>query len=621
MAEYKRNGWVIFLRQYGPVAGNDAMFDEHVRNAARRNGVRAPKLDTGGTLEEIVANFSAAEPKSVVLTGTAGDGKTWLCREVWLRLGGDMKTWDSDALVRTLPLACGATLVVLKDLSEMHLEASKQVVKMSEAIFTHLPREVFLVAANDGQLRSAWEKAPRVAPTVDAAARIIEDLLVRSVFKTVHAGLWLYNLSRQSSAALMNRALDALLEHEGWSGCEGCQGKRDEGSRCPVWANQARARDPLFRERLTDLLTLCDESGLHLPLRQLLMLASNMLLGLPDEKNAARVKDDLLRCQEVEGVLKAQRAHRGAIYRNVFGENLPEARRDNVAVFEALRRFGIGEETSNRLDSLLVYGHDDPELQPQFASLLEADQEYGANADFERSLRVYLEGGEPEGVTPFTEVAVAQRQRLFFTMPRDRVAELGLWELTVFRYAGEFLNGVLRPLRERRRVEDSILRPLVRGLNRVFTGRLTEEQQTLWLASSGSHSQARVCRIFEFNLDVRGDGRGVSLRLHEERPALVVLLGRIENTAIEEALPLHLVRFEFLRRVAEGALPSNFSRECYEDILTFKSRLLAARQKLDAARAQFDGEERPRTELQLLSLDREGKLQKRPVELASEVQP
>ena len=45
---------------------------------------------------------------------------------------------------------------------------------------------------------------------------------------------------------------------------------------------------------------------------------------------------------------------------------------------------------------------------------------------------------------------------------------------------------------------------------------------------------------------------------------------------------LHLTRFEFLTRVAAGALPSSFSRECYEDVLAFKSRVMSAFYALNA---------------------------------------
>jgi hypothetical protein len=38
---------------------------------------------------------------------------------------------------------------------------------------------------------------------------------------------------------------------------------------------------------------------------------------------------------------------------------------------------------------------------------------------------------------------------------------------------------------------------------------------------------------------------------------------------------LWLVRYEFLSRVAQGALPSSFSKECNEDVLAFKSQVLS----------------------------------------------
>jgi hypothetical protein len=41
-------------------------------------------------------------------------------------------------------------------------------------------------------------------------------------------------------------------------------------------------------------------------------------------------------------------------------------------------------------------------------------------------------------------------------------------------------------------------------------------------------------------------------------------------------LPLTPIRFEFLGRLAEGALPSSFSLECHEDLLAFKAKLLSA---------------------------------------------
>jgi hypothetical protein len=63
------------------------------------------------------------------------------------------------------------------------------------------------------------------------------------------------------------------------------------------------------------------------------------------------------------------------------------------------------------------------------------------------------------------------------------------------------------------------------------------------------------------------------------------------------------VRYEFLSRVAKGALPGSFSRECYEDILAFKSQLLAALAKRDPAPSEAD----PSTyTFRMISLDERG---------------
>ena len=598
MAGYSKNPWVTFLRQYGPIASNDNMYDEHIESAARRSKVNPLRFDTGGLFEEIVRNFQSDQPRSVVLTGTAGDGKTYLCREVWTRLGGDAKVWDGDAKLRVLDLEFGVQLRVIKDLSELTIDEAQVLAPMAEAMFAHLPRAVYLVAANDGQLRQAWERVT-TSEVVVAARKLIERLLVKGVLRASEAGLRLYNLSRQSSSELMNRVVDAVVAHEGWKGCDGCLGQLpDLATRCPIWENYQRLQSPLLRERLSDLLELCDQSDRHLPVRQLLILASNMLMGHPD------AKDDLLRCQDIEAVARKGRTHLGAIYRNAFGENLPESRRESTAVFEVLGRFGVGEETSNRIDNLLVYGHDDPGLTEHFNELFRVDPMYGATEEFSAYLTAYLEGTDPEKAARFAEVATAQRQRLFFTMPAARADELGLWELTVFQFAGEYLEQVLRPLAQPNGyVDDSILKRLVRGLNRVFTGMLTGETERLWLASSGSHSQARVCRIAEHEIPVEPQlGSQVAIEAQQGGAVLAVYLDR----DVRLTLPLHLIRYEFLLRVADGALPSNFSRECYEDILSFKSRLLRRWKKLNEAQEQ---RRRPDTfGLRLLTLHPEGAL-------------
>src|SRR5215204_1610281 len=89
--------WIRFLRQYGPIARNDNMFDEHIRRSAGRLGVQ-PVTFKHPLEEEFIGLFEGTgkEPTCVVLTGTAGDGKSHLCGRLWQTLGGSAETWSSD---------------------------------------------------------------------------------------------------------------------------------------------------------------------------------------------------------------------------------------------------------------------------------------------------------------------------------------------------------------------------------------------------------------------------------------------------------------------------------------------------------------------------------------------
>jgi hypothetical protein len=191
---------------------------------------------------------------------------------------------------------------------------------------------------------------------------------------------------------------------------------------------------------------------------------------------------------------------------------------------------------------------------------------------------------------------------MFFKIPETDAADLALWELTVFRYAGEYLN-LVRLLEDERRIDRPVLARLVRGLNRVFTGMLLEDDRELLLATSIAFSQQRVSPLLEDRVSVDPRrGERVDVVLENGIPTLAVSLG-MQSHAAPLRLTLHLIRFEFLSRVAEGALPSSFSKECYEDIVAFKSHLLT---QLDQQR-HASGEDRAPLAFRLLALDDAGK--------------
>jgi hypothetical protein len=571
--------WIQFVRKYGPIPRNENMYDESIQRAARRAHVR-PITFEHPLHSAVLSVFDPSRaPTSLILTGTAGDGKTHLCREVWQKLTGEAGGLDDPYVTVKVPSVgpASTTIHIIKDLSEWapqrgaswEPEKEQLLREFCRSIFEPDSENVFLIAANDGQLVESWRRLAD-EEYVSKARTLFETLLVENKEYISGARVTLFNLSRGSSAVLFDRALEAFLGHEGWGECSrGTPGEQDFfGSNCPIRHNYELLQAPLVQQRLRALVELCDFNDLHLPIRQILLLLANALLGHPD------VKDGLMQATDVPTLVRAGTVSKASLYSNIFGGNLPENRREAITIFDYLDKFRIGHETTNRVDDILIFGEADEKFRTSYRELL-GDKFYGADDSYRAAQVEYVEGVTEDETKhkPFLQMLVGKRRGLFFTIPVDREEELGLWEMTVFKYAGEYRSRLLSALRVGRAVEHPILARLVKGLNRIFSGMLVTGDRELLLATSLSFSHSKISRLLEDRISVRPRlHERVEIALENGMPSLRVW---ITNT-ISRSMDLHLVRYEFLSRVAEGALPSSFSRECYEDILAFKSQLLAA---------------------------------------------
>ena len=603
--------WIDFLRHYGPIPNNDTMYDEQIQNALKRAKVEPIKFDTQ-YLAELISNYRNSIPRSIILTGTAGDGKTFYCREIWEALGGSPEVWRKGEEIQRLEIGSGE-LVIVKDLTAMDDGPKKQVVsQLAEAVLASEPKTFFLIAANDGQLMEALS-APKSESdkTLQAA---VEELLVSERRHRDGSNLLLYNLSRSSASDMIARIADAVLNHSGWSDCNACPYSevQNNRSRCPILENRDRLigsnDNQVTKVRLAELLRLCDLNGMHLSVRQLLILIANSLLGHP------AAKDKLMSCKQVPGIIDAGTSSQANVYRNILGENLGERKRETTEVFATLSRFGIGTETNNRIDNMLIFGEDDPALQASFSQLVKVDPIYGADTNFSSAQKAYLENTASDQGKDFLQLLRTQRQRLFFTIPTDQASDVKLWNLTVFQSAGEYLD-IFSRLMNSEKVPRATVSKLVRGLNRIFTGVLLNNVDDLILATSGSCSQAKVSLLFEESLSVPlKRGESVNVVLDEERHLPIISVSLASSDIPPVVLILNLTRFEYLCRVAEGALPSSFSQECYEDILAFKTKILRG----VSQRRLLEGESQEgQLVFRFLELNSEGIARERSLEIVS----
>lgn len=594
--------WVKFLRSYGPTPNNLTMFDEYVSGALARAKVQPISLSTP-LLEDMVRHIETQTPGSMLIAGTAGDGKTYHCRALWERLGGDPEDWANKGSAKELKLPDGRSVLFIKDLSEFNGDESDLPLQhLESSVLDGDDSKVVILAANHGQildrLRDLGKRQNRIHPL----RKPIQEFFLQAGIAPNR--LAIFDLSRTTNRATLNEVIQAVAGHQEWEKCKRCS-LNSEGKVCPIEENRRRllsdADGGQLVDRLGHLVEIARLNGLHLPVRDLLALCSNMVLGHLDAKMA---KENLMTCTDVAKIQESGSLGKASIYSNAFGANLPKRRAASRPVFKAIASFGVGEETTNAVDGLLVYGKDDSRLQSDFGRLVGCDDVYGATDEFCAALGQYLEGDEnvrlDVGSSEFLDMLEAQRRRLYFTLPGSE-ASYPYWSMTIFRFAGDYLD-IIESVRGRKPVSEKIRGRITMGLNRVMSGLLLENVERIFIASSGGFTQSRVSVLCENDTPSRRQGGvGMAIKFNDKsgRPELDVSLA--PNLSHSVTFDLTPIRYEFLARVADGALPASFSNECLEDLLAFKAKLL--RQAEIVREISSDGDDEIGDDVSVLSLN------------------
>jgi hypothetical protein len=615
--------WINFLRTFSPQAQSTSLVDERCRRACETTQIPALTF-THPFQPRAIEYLNGPDSKNVnivLLTGTAGDGKTRIAHEIWCQSGGDAKALLSNKNYFKQALPDGRVLHLVRDMSALkpdededwrpeHLECLKFLCEVASR--NERSKDVFLVATNDGQFMEAMQGLQKLYPdniSIENLRAKFEKLLLDETNGVASGYIRCINMSNQSSAEIFDLALAAILNHPGWNSCIA---NEDSGAffgpNCYVRKNLEILKTDQFKSRLRSLILLCDRNDVHISVREILILLSNALLG---NTAAQESSHGIPRFEEIPQIIRDGKSSCGSIYSNVLGGNLlGRSRRQHV--YEALDRFQIGHETTNVIDTMLLFGQNDPEFQADYAELVGQDTFYGATVRFSTLQKKYLDADEATDTQKgFATELIEQRRRLFFTLPDGKEAKYPYWALTVFRHANEYIKDVLQPLDNNRHVNLGTLKKLVLGLNRIFTGLLVQEQDRICLATSGTYSQARVSRMIEDQLPVDDGSRGeVKIEQHNGKPYFVIY----GQGGDWPKLQLTLTRFEFILRVADGALPSSFSKECFEDITSFKTQLLAFKAKLQQE-AQTTSRQQTSTRFRILQITSDGGIREERIEM------
>ncbi len=544
------NPFVTYLNRYTTASpDHEAAFDEFIGQASPPGG-EPLRLETR-TEQFVRSRFAREHPPSIILTGNAGDGKTYLCRQIVNAFTGQPVIEWADHLDWSIAHN-GIVLRVIKDLSEMTEEAGARVLRdLADNWRADRSRTVFLIAANEGRLRSVLQQE-----RLEELFREI-DRQLREGPALDHERLVVLNLNQVTTSTYVPAVLRWITKPACWEACAECPAQ----SVCPIRFNAFRLSDEYIVGRLQRLYHILEHVGIHVTIRDMLIHLAYTTTGGLD-------------CAGVIGRMSENwEPHRFVYYENVWGEAADEHFRRKAAVIRYLRRLNVGEQSIFEVDDFIINGKpDDP--QREHEQLFTPALDIGGQR-FAQDRAAYIYGGaaapNPEEDHPFMRWLPQCRRKLFFEW-RHTAAD----RLFPFQHLPEYF----RLVSSDPAMQMHYRREIILGLNRAFSGLYLTNADALYVTSSYAHAVEQPVPLVRVKIPADNimlqPASGQTEAFDRDLTTLCLIIYPPPSVRDEPVTwTLDLLRFEYLLRRARGSTPDILADECELSIRQLKDTLLS----------------------------------------------
>ncbi|AKL95587.1 hypothetical protein CACET_c21400 [Clostridium aceticum] len=530
----KKNNFVNYLDQFNILSPNHSkIYDEYtVDNEFSKYSFT---IDT--KVQEQLLSFYHNNPRSVILTGNAGDGKTRLCRVIHDDLRNEkLGDWPEKGII-DIDFQFG-TLRIVKDLSELRDDVIFQQLKeLQETLSDNSRKLYFLIAANEGKLT-------KFLSNYDELKKLREEVGLR--FKDHRRNdekFSVINLLDITSSVYVKAILDHWNCEENWEVCLEC-GKKES---CIIYLNHIRTSRDETKNRILEQYRILDYLDIHVTMRELLIHLGFTLTG-------GLVCDNIHEAQYKELSEQSNKVY----YENFYGYNVNSNAFAEMKAIKAFRIIDPGISSQSEIDDFIINGDisGDEKCEQYHKNLFnkELDMSYGY---FSRKLKRYR---DHNGVadSDFIDQWVSKlRRKFYFEVPdeieMDRMLLLPFQHLT--QYEDLFSNDKMKSL---------IRTKLINGLNRSFTNRLVKQTKNVLFATSQD-----LMIYDEFK------GKQVEIKDQSFREDIDFKPSKFTLEVNQEvSLPMNLYIFEYLMRVNSGGTYNLLSEETHILIDTFKNELL-----------------------------------------------
>jgi hypothetical protein len=584
------NPFVDYLSRYTTASpDHEAAFDEFLAQASPPAGVPL-RLNT--KVEAFLrACFERPDPPSVILTGNAGDGKTYLCRQITAAFTGQPVT-DWEAFADRPVERDGKRLHVIKDLSELDDERGIMVLRGLAASLGGGSIDRYLIAANEGRLRALLSDDPQLRRLYESI-----DTQLRHGADSGSALLVVINLTDVTTSSFVPATLRWMTKSEHWAACLPCP-IRD---RCPVRHNAQRLGHEHIAGRVQMLYQLLEHLDIHVTVRDMLIHLAYTLTG---DRRCAELQRLDERHRDMSNV---------AYYENVWGGDTNSTFRRKASVVQHLDRLHVGDHSLFEIDDFIVSSGDSPKRQAEYKQLFAPAVDIN-HRRFEQDRRAYVEGGADHQANEEADALMRWlphcRRKLFFEWSEvERVNGL-----IPFLY----LDVYLCLLRDEHSTRDRIRHDLVLGLNRAFSHLYLTDSNNLYVTTQYIHSTEQPRPLVRLTIPTQGIelrvDRRPNLAYDCDRPDLHLVIAPPPALTVQgddvpkpQSWRMNLLLFEYLMRLANGGTYNILAEECELSVRDLKDRLLSAfAREPSGGTIEFFVAERRRYALRKLKIDERG---------------
>ncbi|MCA0984300.1 hypothetical protein LCL89_09605 [Halobacillus yeomjeoni] len=555
-----KNDFVYYLDQYNVLSPNHSkIYDEYTNDEKTVNY----NFTIETQVEKYLLKVLEEKPRSIILTGNAGDGKTRLCRTVYNFFEETpLASWPENGLI-TIKFSEG-TLTFVKDLSELRDSVIEEILNnLQQQIHTnYADKNYYLIAANEGKLNKFLAQRSTLADLYNEVKSRFDD------YKNNDERLDVINLLDVTSSEYVRKVLDDWNKQENWRSCDTCPMKE----KCIIYHNHKKTADSNIKDQIGMQYRTLDFLDEHITMREMLIHVAYTITG-------GYVCEDIF----TEDIQKIDKQRLSAYYDNFYGAHAPKDAFDEMRALKVLRILDPGKYSHSVIDDFIVNGDisGSESLEENHRNLFNNQLDMKFNY-FVNQLHTYRYHDDIDNKKFMEEWIAKLRRKTFFELKTNEHFDVN--ELLAFEYLPQYVEAF-----ENQEVSSSLKGHLISGLNRTFSKKLikTSGQKDL-LATS---ENALVSGEFK--------KRNIDIRIEQTRGDIDHLSSKLVLTVepgdLDIKLDINLLVFEYLMRIAGGGT-HNILRQEVEILLdTFKNELI------NASEPEED-------ELEILRLDREAGL-------------